>query len=1083
MKKSFALFTGLVLIAASLVFTGCENFFSGNNLKKELEEKIQYEQSKPITIYIADTAITCKVGDFVNLTYSVPDGYIFNKWVVLNSDGVETTGFIHIDDELTVRTTAKILEPAEAFTIKPVCSLIPKIVDYFPKEVVSGYPQDTNLLITFNKPVFLSDFYTEQEGLKNIHIYYDQQEITKTNFTEAIYYESLDNSGHKIYCLNVKTNEGNRILEPNSEVGVKELSVVLDTNNIRDAEKVAFENNFTWTYKINSTVDSTGPELKEVHIYKTKKQDGTYADELSMEELSSWTEETYRKNHISDTFYYTCKVTDDGGVDAVRVVENGIKLMSGADFTYHNYSTVTFKKISEDTYECEGEYHCSEDFNGLLNVEFEITDIAGNPIDKSVSFCLVKDSIINTPDIKIYNTLPSMKMSSNRKIEDLYTSETTLEEIQESICKIYFSANDVWLIKDGKTYSDYIDLKAVTLYTEGKQEEKISFENGKDSDDKDCYILNLAHEHFDSLSAIFIRLSLMDSIGNSMIKEYEIPSRGEILGVGRYDHDAQGYDSFIISVSETSLNAYDPLKHHVFVSRESFETNPYEPFACVTRDGVQLYIETETERYIPHYVKAQKYIRYVNANNEKFILYGTVGKEIVLLHEGGTVDDSVKIPDFTYDFENGTVNSGKVKLSVEYENGFNFDSEYTYFVSVYYYVSSYGGYFERVYRGLPGNIEIKWNSENDMYITSGVMDAYGNVKEKYEKIIPKNLLKDRTPPTCGASGIYKSKLIASAEDLRGSGLKTLDGFATLKYSLNGYYEDCKLLKAEDIKNMSDLKTLIAPCIDNISSEFSIPLYDVPDGNYYFAALIYDNEGNYGSDVYGYPIWIYKSSYDYDLAYNDSTGKIYTTMEAKKIPIDIDFGVTGYVHNLIENYYFLHWFDFYDETSGKWIESDINDYVSGEEMRLNENEWTNHIEGDIVKNEYPIGDEYKNKFAKVYSILIDFDTAEDLHMYMTPKYIYTGDTSVSIKKMDQISDNCYIAKSDNPYIVETFVSSIGYGDSIEDWVARAEPKNPKVLRDLDYYTVNNNDIPNGYYYTVIVHFPDGTSLMSEVKQKL
>ena len=41
MKKSYTLFTGLVLLAASLVFTGCENFLSGNNLKKELEEKIQ----------------------------------------------------------------------------------------------------------------------------------------------------------------------------------------------------------------------------------------------------------------------------------------------------------------------------------------------------------------------------------------------------------------------------------------------------------------------------------------------------------------------------------------------------------------------------------------------------------------------------------------------------------------------------------------------------------------------------------------------------------------------------------------------------------------------------------------------------------------------------------------------------------------------------------------------------------------------------------------------------------------------------------------------------------------------------------
>ena len=52
MKKSYTLFTGLVLLAASLVFTGCENFLSGNNLKKELEEKIQYEKKTAYTISV-----------------------------------------------------------------------------------------------------------------------------------------------------------------------------------------------------------------------------------------------------------------------------------------------------------------------------------------------------------------------------------------------------------------------------------------------------------------------------------------------------------------------------------------------------------------------------------------------------------------------------------------------------------------------------------------------------------------------------------------------------------------------------------------------------------------------------------------------------------------------------------------------------------------------------------------------------------------------------------------------------------------------------------------------------------------------
>ena len=40
MKKSYTLFTGLVLLAASLVFTGCENFLSGNNIVKKSKRRI-----------------------------------------------------------------------------------------------------------------------------------------------------------------------------------------------------------------------------------------------------------------------------------------------------------------------------------------------------------------------------------------------------------------------------------------------------------------------------------------------------------------------------------------------------------------------------------------------------------------------------------------------------------------------------------------------------------------------------------------------------------------------------------------------------------------------------------------------------------------------------------------------------------------------------------------------------------------------------------------------------------------------------------------------------------------------------------
>ena len=37
-------------------------------------------------------------------------------------------------------------------------------------------------------------------------------------------------------------------------------------------------------------------------------------------------------------------------------------------------------------------------------------------------------------------------------------------------------------------------------------------------------------------------------------------------------------------------------------------------------------------------------------------------------------------------------------------------------------------------------------------------------------------------------------------------------------------------------------------------------------------------------------------------------------------------------------------------------------------------------------------------------------------------------------------------------------------------------------DFTYGSENYKDIPSGYYYTTVVHFADGTTVMSDVKQK-
>lgn len=1087
MKKS------IIRLSVALAFTGlflngCDNFLNGSEIKKDIEDKIEYETSRPITIYIGDTERTCKVGDTINLTYSVPDGYAFKKWIVLDAKGSEVSDYFEIEDSSMLKTKAKILKSADSFVIKPVCLLLPKVVDHFPKDTLSGYPQDTNIILTFNKPVPVFNFFTDQEKLKNIHIYRNKKEITNTCFSDVDYFESSDNSGNKIYCLTIHTNKAVRILDDSLETA--ELSVEVDTTFVKDEDGLEFGNNYAWTYKVNPTVDSVGPEFKEFHVYRTKNVDGTYSDELSTEDLNTWNDSTFRQNHFKGPLYYTCKVSDNSGIGTVRIIENGITQMNGSDYHYDEYESVTFKKIENDTYQCEGQYNCREDFNGLLKIGFDVKDYAGNPIDKKIEVYAVKDTIANIPDIKIYNNCPFIG-SGIRKIETLYTNEITIKDIKDSVKKVYFSANDIWLIKNGKIYSDYINLISVKLYTEEKNEIPLVFEKGRAPDNSECYILNLTDEQMDSSSDIFIKLNLQDDIGNTIQKEYAIPSKGEILGVGRYDHDSDGYDSFAVNIN----GPVDLGKsyYYVYVAKESFETSPDASLACLKMLGGDILIETATERYIPHYAKINKKYIYENDNGEKFNLYGTTGKEVILLHDPKTLDESVKIPDFTWNLENGPINSsGKRIFTYEYENDFIFDSDYTYFVTVYMYDSN--GFWDPLVRSANTYLEFTRGTNNnyDLIARSGVMDSYGNIKEAHEKTIPKNLLKDRSAPIAGGAVIDKYGLGSYCSDeYKGSGLKNENGFVTIKYSLKPYYKGCNQITVEDVKNMPDLKSIKVPYtnIDEYGDlSFNIPLYDIPDGNYYMAGLVYDNEGNYGSGVDGVPVWIYKAPSDFNIVYDKDKYLLKTIVQAEKIPINIDFQDHRYEgHNLIEDYYYYHTIYYYDETSGQWTEYESQ--LSGADIWLS-GEADNCSIGDTITTvfgakwndpEPPLQQKYRNKFAKIHTKLIDFGTDEAFAMYMTPKYIYTGDTNVSIRKFDQFAEYSYIAKSDKPYIIETYVSSIGYGDSIDDWVARAEPKNPQVMEGLDYYIVKPNDIPNGYYYTAIIHFADGTFMMGEVKR--
>ncbi len=120
----------------------------------------------------------------------------------------------------------------------------------------------------------------------------------------------------------------------------------------------------------------------------------------------------------------------------------------------------------------------------------------------------------------------------------------------------------------------------------------------------------------------------------------------------------------------------------------------------------------------------------------------------------------------------------------------------------------------------------------------------------------------------------------------------------------------------------------------------------------------------------------------------------------------------------------------------------------------------------------------------------------------PFYYYTGRASESLHSGSECAlDECAVKDvnvlsngvqiyCDEPALVHTIYSSENLGNEMEKWLSFTYDHQEKGVTQIAgsystspyYYAAPKADIPSGSYYVVIVHFADGTSMMSDVKRR-
>lgn len=294
------LFSGTLISAIlfCIIFTSCNNFLDGSDLKTKLNQTIEYNNAPYATVEIAvvgaETASIIppagtykdryKTNDNMEIKFEAQTGYSFSHWQAIPEDAVSFA------DKNAPVTTAKINSADKTVTIKPVSLPRPKVVSATPADDSEGVYRDRTIVVKFNKEMNEKSIYwthdelTEEE-LKNAinvegnrELYYACWDGTNPSSWRFKNIEITDYNDSSINLLQYygepKFDEGNtRVLriptKPDSKTseappGATDILVSLKTGfsyKIEGSNDITLSENFEWSYYTNGGIDNDPPQF------------------------------------------------------------------------------------------------------------------------------------------------------------------------------------------------------------------------------------------------------------------------------------------------------------------------------------------------------------------------------------------------------------------------------------------------------------------------------------------------------------------------------------------------------------------------------------------------------------------------------------------------------------------------------------------------------------------------------------------------------------------------------------------------------------------------------------------------------
>ncbi len=1073
------LFNGIVFFFL-LCLNSCENFLDNENIKDDILGTIEYNNAPECTVllkapngygeFYPDGEKTFKVGYATEVQFTVnQEKYSFRKLEAVSksdsskslSDCVSFTTLSSDEKKGIYKIDVKVLKSTNDLLIRPDCYLLPAVSSSYPVNDNTSYPQDTSIKIYFNKAVNLNDFKDTNGYLKNISIKNEDIDLLDTQNGKTPYYKDpylMD--GGKTLVIPIVT--GNYLVKDNQ---TKDITVTLNLNGLKDAvegEHALFpQTSYTFSFTVNSAKDSSLPELKTLNIARTREDAINGTNLISLDEFthyaakanyngdSSQVAANIKNHHVNKVWVYFEAEDSDSGAAYLEVKEQLVRDTLGnikyeTIYDKNNTETNCIRNISDDNdYSGCFEYDFKSNSDGVARLQFNLFDYSGNSVTKTVDFVkdtvcsfemnitsTVKESVEDFENSELI-TYPIVIRLPDTILDTIYIKDLDGNEYLETI----YSDDENDFSKSVKVESveyGYDENNLTVVYLTSDEYWTVNYDSKKSKYYKNLYkvpiLINPNREEI-------IKVNISDTIGNIntiIQKTYVVPD------VISYTIHSEAGNTIITPV----LSYYpDLVGYQIYKINENGEKEDLGMTSSYSYPSNKYDNQPETIYFL---ARAKKKAYH---GNERFWSY--YGRTKLLKKTNGTWsfgDVSINslsqndIPSFEVSISQPKVDSSGVRtVKIKYDKNFKFNDDYLYYIKI----------DDKCYT----NNEIILKSRTEPYTLSVIVaNKQGEYIESNSQTI--DLSYDNSAPEIYMlpkwfvnGGIFVK--CNSLKDEGSSGLKKINEQPLVQYLILSDTSNIPRSITEWKKN-PNVKT--AKYVND--DVYFLESYDT-----FPKVILYYTEDNNGNgkieskihEAYNNPS-INIVNFNTSITYINDTFVYSFDPSIDKNGVSVAV-INQYIHN------------------GKWIDiTEVNNTVI-QHLDANKGESSSFLRTIPMHS-------YVSSSTPVYRV-------NNVPFYYYPPYIKardTGNPMVCDLKDLFIGQAGINILADQPCFVHTLYCPNKLADSPEAWLnGGVETGLVMKQKSFTYSYENLSGVPDGYYYTTIVHFADGTMLMTDVKK--